>query len=54
VPSPWRAAASRYSDGQLRLILEFQQQMEQIMRDRVARLRGGPAAEDDSTGRAGG
>jgi DNA-binding MarR family transcriptional regulator len=50
----WRAAASRYSDHELRLILEFQQQMEQIMRDQVARLRGGPAAEDDSTGRAGG
>ena len=41
VVSAWRAVAARYSDDELRLILEFQRQVEQIMRDRLASLRGG-------------
>jgi DNA-binding transcriptional ArsR family regulator len=35
----WRSTASRYSDDELRLILQFQQQVEQVMRDQLARLR---------------
>jgi DNA-binding MarR family transcriptional regulator len=35
----WRAAAARYSDDELRQFVEFQQQVEQIMRDQLARLR---------------
>jgi DNA-binding MarR family transcriptional regulator len=35
----WRATAARYSDEELRLILEFQLQLEQIMRDQLTRLR---------------
>jgi DNA-binding MarR family transcriptional regulator len=38
----WRAAAARYSDEQLVLILGFQRQLEQIMRDRLIELRSGP------------
>ena len=40
VVSAWRAVAARYSDDELRLILEFQHQVEQIMRDQLAALRG--------------
>jgi DNA-binding MarR family transcriptional regulator len=40
----WRGAAARYSDDDLRLILEFQRQVEQIMRDQLDRLRGEAAA----------
>lgn len=36
----WRSTAARYSDDELRLILQFQRQVEQIMRDQLARLRG--------------
>jgi DNA-binding MarR family transcriptional regulator len=35
----WRAAAAQYSDEQLALILRFQRQLEQIMRDRLIELR---------------
>jgi DNA-binding MarR family transcriptional regulator len=35
----WRATAAHYSDQELRLILEFQLQLEQIMRDQLTRLR---------------
>lgn len=35
----WRASAVRYSDAELHLILEFQLQLEQIMRDQLTRLR---------------
>jgi DNA-binding transcriptional ArsR family regulator len=38
----WRAVAAGYTDEQLTLILEFQAQVEQIMRDRLIELRGGP------------
>jgi DNA-binding MarR family transcriptional regulator len=47
----WRAALSQYSDEDLRLILEFQGQMEQVMRDQVTRLREAPAAKRDTTAR---
>ena len=36
----WRAAAAQYTDEQLTLILGFQAQLEQIMRDRLIELRG--------------
>ena len=36
----WRDIAARYSDEELRLILQFQAQVEQIMHDQLARLRG--------------
>src|ERR1700677_3265256 len=40
----WRAVATQYTDEQLTLILGFQAQLEQIMRDRLIELRGnGPA-----------
>jgi hypothetical protein len=39
VVAAWRAAAARYTD-ELRLILGFQNQLEQIMRDRLIELRG--------------
>jgi DNA-binding MarR family transcriptional regulator len=40
VVEAWRAAAAAYSDEQLTLILEFQHQLEHIMRDRLIELRG--------------
>ncbi len=43
VIAAWRTVAARYSDEQLETILGFQQQVEQIMRDRLIEL-GGPAA----------
>jgi DNA-binding MarR family transcriptional regulator len=48
----WRGTASRYSDDDLRLILEFQRQVEQIMRDQLTRLRGkgGEGGEGDAGG----
>jgi len=36
----WRAAAAGYSDEDLRLLLEFQRKLEQIVRDQLVRLRG--------------
>src|ERR1700735_5149904 len=41
VVEAWRAAAAQYTDEQLALILGFQTQLEQIMRDRLVELRGG-------------
>ena len=40
VVDAWRAVAAQYSDEELALILGFQGQLEQIMRDRLAELRG--------------
>jgi DNA-binding MarR family transcriptional regulator len=37
----YRAAAARYTDAELRLILGFQLEVEQILRDQLARLRSG-------------
>jgi DNA-binding MarR family transcriptional regulator len=45
VVEAWRAAAAAYTDEELSLILRFQRQLEQIMRDRLIELRGGPEAE---------
>ena len=36
----WRAVAGEYTDEQLSLILDFQRQVEQIMRDRLIELGG--------------
>lgn len=41
VIAAWRAAATRYTEEELRLILGFLNQLEQIMRDRLIELRGG-------------
>ena len=41
VIAAWRNVAARYTDDELRLILGFQEQLEQIMRDRLIELRGG-------------
>jgi DNA-binding MarR family transcriptional regulator len=41
VVAAWRAVAAQYTDDQLETILRFQQQVEQIMRDRLIELRGG-------------
>ena len=38
----WQEAAAEYSDEQLRMVLEFQHQMERIMRDALAQLRDMP------------
>ena len=35
----WRAVAARYSDDELRQFVGFQQEVEEIMRDQLARLR---------------
>jgi DNA-binding MarR family transcriptional regulator len=35
----WRATAASYSDDELRLLLEFQDKLEEILRDQLARLR---------------
>jgi len=37
----WRATAAQYTDEQLTLILGFQRQLEQLMRDRLIELRDG-------------
>ena len=44
VVKSWRATAAGYSDDELRLLLEFQGKLEEIMRSQLARLRG-----DDSS-----
>ena len=44
VVKAWRATAAGYSDDELRLLLEFQGKLEEIMRGQLARLRG-----DDTT-----
>ena len=41
VIAAWRNVAARYTDDELRLILGFQEQLEQIMRDRLVELRPG-------------
>ena len=41
VVKAWRATAADYSDDELRLLLEFQGKLEEIMRAQLARLRGG-------------
>jgi DNA-binding transcriptional ArsR family regulator len=41
VIAAWRNVAARYTDDELRLLLGFQEQLEQIMRDRLVQLRGG-------------
>jgi hypothetical protein len=38
----WREMASRYSDDELRLIVDFYARMEQVLRDHIVRLRGAP------------
>ncbi len=40
VVAAWRAVAAQYTDEQLTLILDFQHQLEKIMRDRLVELRG--------------
>lgn len=40
VIAAWRAAAAQYTDDELRLLLGFQKQLEQIIRDRLVELRG--------------
>jgi DNA-binding transcriptional ArsR family regulator len=42
VIAAWRAVAAQYTDDELRLLLAFQNQLEQIMRDRLIELRGTP------------
>jgi DNA-binding MarR family transcriptional regulator len=44
VVEAWRAAAAAYTDEELSLILQFQRQLEQIMRDSLIELRSGPEA----------
>lgn len=39
VVNAWRGAAAGYSDDELRLLLAFQGQLEEIIRDQLARLR---------------
>ena len=49
VVKSWRATAAGYSDDELRLLLEFQGKLEEIMRSQLARLRGddgGPPATE--------
>jgi DNA-binding MarR family transcriptional regulator len=40
----WRTAAAQYTDEQLTLILGFQRQLEQLMRDRLIELRDGASS----------
>jgi DNA-binding MarR family transcriptional regulator len=42
VVAAWRAVAAQYTDDELRFLLDFQNQLEQIMRDRLIELRGSP------------
>src|SRR5262245_47117937 len=42
----WREMASRYSDDELRLIVDFYARMEQVLRDHIVRLRGGPESAE--------
>jgi hypothetical protein len=41
----WREAAASYSDDELRLLLDFQGRLEEIMRGQLARLHGEGAAQ---------
>jgi DNA-binding transcriptional ArsR family regulator len=40
VVAAWRAVAAQYTEDELRFLLAFQNQLEQIMRDRLIELRG--------------
>ena len=42
----WREMAARYSDDELRLIVDFYGRMEQVFREHLLRLRGGPEAAE--------
>jgi DNA-binding MarR family transcriptional regulator len=42
----WREMASRYSDDELRVIVDFYGRMEQVLRDHIIRLRSGPEAAE--------
>jgi DNA-binding MarR family transcriptional regulator len=42
----WREMASRYSDDELRLIVDFYARMEMVLRDHLVRLRGGAEAAE--------
>ncbi len=44
VVAAWRRVAAQYTEDELRLILGFQEQLEQIMRDRLIELRGPQAS----------
>lgn len=44
VVAAWRQVAARYTEDELRLILGFQEQLEEIMRDRLIELRGPQAS----------
>lgn len=50
VIAAWRAVAAQYTDDELRLILGFQKQLEQIMRDRLVELGSGSASRDSRLG----
>lgn len=43
VVAAWRDAVAQYTDEQLGLLLDFQHQLEEIMRGRLVELRGGEA-----------
>ena len=49
VVKAWRATAAGYSDDELRLLLEFQGKLEEVMRGQLARLRGGHATPPATT-----
>lgn len=51
VVKAWREALSAYTDDELKLIRQFQGQMEQIMRSQLTRLRTDPAAKPLATDR---
>jgi DNA-binding transcriptional ArsR family regulator len=42
VVAAWRAVAAQYTEDELEFLLAFQNQLEQIMRDRLIELRGTP------------
>jgi DNA-binding transcriptional ArsR family regulator len=42
----WREMAARYSDDELRLIVDFYGRMEQVFREHLVRLRDGPEATE--------
>jgi DNA-binding MarR family transcriptional regulator len=49
VVKAWRATAASYSDDELRLLLEFQGKVEEIMRAQLARLRGADTTSPTTT-----
>jgi hypothetical protein len=50
----WQDVAARYTDDELRLILDFYGQMEQIFREHLTRLRDAPPPAGASTPEPGG